>query len=100
MTGVTQNMETPMRALRAIAAQPTRTPVALLAVEVELAEALVDEAVEAEDLLALVVDACAVVEATAAEVWLARGAVDCPAIWDRISAVKTPVMLVILCKGS
>jgi len=83
---------TPTRAPRAAPAQPARTDraAALLAV----AEAAADPV-----LLGFLLEAAAVVVAAADVVTpagvdcVARGAVDCPEIWERMSAEKTPVIL-------
>jgi glucose/arabinose dehydrogenase len=76
-------MTTPTRAPRAAPAQPTWTDIA------ELFLVAVAEGVEEPVLLAFLLDAAAVVVAARAPVlapvgldWLARGAVDCPEIWD------------------
>jgi len=75
-------MVTPTRALRAAPAQPARTERAALflvaVAEAELAAALLAFLLEA----AAVVVAGALVLAPAGEDWVARGAVDCPEIWD------------------
>jgi len=83
-------MATPTRAPRAAPAQPARTDraPALLAV----AEG-VDEVPEALRLVVGVALAAGAVLAPAEADCVARGAVDCPAIWERTSAEKTPVML-------
>jgi len=74
-------MVTPTRAPRAAPAQPARTERAALLVavaEAELAAELLAFLLEA----AAVVVAGALVLAPAGEDWVARGAVDCPEIWD------------------
>jgi len=82
---------TPTRAPRAAPAQPARTDraAALLAV----AEAAADPVLLGFLLEAAVVLAAAGVLTPAGVDCVARGAVDCPEIWERMSAEKTPVIL-------
>ena len=86
-------MEIPTRAPNAAPAQPARVAKAPL-LAVALAEVLAVLDADFDVLLAEVVLAATEVALTETDaVWLARGAVDCPEIWERTSAEKTPVML-------
>ena len=86
-------MVTPTRAPRAAPAQPARTEraAALLAVAEAAEDPVLDGfLIEAE---AAVVLAAAGVVTPAGVDCVARGAVDCPEIWERMAAEKLPVML-------
>jgi len=76
-------MVTPTRAPKAAPAQPARTERAALFLVAEAeAEAAVELAFLLEAAAAVVLAAVAAVLAPLGDDWVARGAVDCPEIWD------------------